>query len=372
MKEITLGRVLIENRHKRGITQDELAAHIGVSKGAVSKWETGSSLPDISLLPQLASYFDISIDELIGYQPQMEKEDIKKLYIRLSKDFSALPFDKVLAECFAIAKKYYSCYPLLFELGTLLVNHAPQASNPDLVTQITEKALEWYRRVRSEADEPNLQKEALLMEAFCLLQLQRPSEVIDMLEPDEIQVGSPEPLLASAYQMTGNDREAKKILQAGIYKNLMTLFDLFSTYLNLCLNDEKQFGEACRRFCQTADAFQMETLHPSILLGVYLTIAQGFMALGNAEKELDILAQYTDLAVSDIYPLRLHGDNFFDLLDEWFDNGFMLGSFPPRDEVLIRHSMTQALSDNPGFLPLAESPRFQAMIDRLKANEEAK
>ena len=73
MKEMNLGRILIENRHKRGITQDELAAHIGVSKGAVSKWETGSSLPDISLLPQLASYFDISIDELIGYQPQMEK-----------------------------------------------------------------------------------------------------------------------------------------------------------------------------------------------------------------------------------------------------------------------------------------------------------
>ena len=43
MKEMNLGRILIENRHKRGITQDELAAHIGVSKGAVSKWETGVS-----------------------------------------------------------------------------------------------------------------------------------------------------------------------------------------------------------------------------------------------------------------------------------------------------------------------------------------
>src|SRR5699024_5397060 len=93
MKEMNLGRILIENRHKRGITQEELATHIGVSKGAVSKWETNSSLPDISLLPQLASYFDITIDELIGYEPQMEKEEIKKLYLRLSKDFSVLPFE---------------------------------------------------------------------------------------------------------------------------------------------------------------------------------------------------------------------------------------------------------------------------------------
>ena len=43
MKEINIGRVLIKNRHKRGITQDELANHLGVSKGAVSKWETGVS-----------------------------------------------------------------------------------------------------------------------------------------------------------------------------------------------------------------------------------------------------------------------------------------------------------------------------------------
>lgn len=43
MKEINLGRVLIENRRKRGITQEELAEYIGVSKAAVSKWEIGLS-----------------------------------------------------------------------------------------------------------------------------------------------------------------------------------------------------------------------------------------------------------------------------------------------------------------------------------------
>lgn len=44
MKEINLGRVLAENRRRRGITQDQLAEHLGVSKAAVSKWETGGSL----------------------------------------------------------------------------------------------------------------------------------------------------------------------------------------------------------------------------------------------------------------------------------------------------------------------------------------
>ena len=253
-----------------------------------------------------------------------------------------------------------------------MINHIAQTSNPEQTTQITEKALECFQRVRFRADEPNLQKEALLMEAFCLLQLQRPSEVIDNLEPIEMQAGSPEPLLASAYRMAGNDREAKKILQVGIYKGIMTLFDLFPSYLNLCLNDAEQFAEACQRFYQIANTFQIKTLHPSILLGIYITIAQGWLALGDTEQALDVLTQYTDLAVSDIYPLRLHGDKFFDLLDKWFENEQMTGSFPPRNETLIRHSMTQALSENPVFLPLAENPRFQAMVNRLRANEEEK
>ena len=80
----------------------------------------------------------------------------------------------------------------------------------------------------------------------------------------------------------------------------------------------------------------------------------------------------TELAVSNIYPLHLHGDNFFDLLDEWLDSELVLRSFPPRDETLIRHSMTQALNENPVFLPLAKDSRFQMMVNRLKASEEEK
>ena len=88
MKELNLSNILVKKRKEKGITQDQLAAYIGVSKASVSKWETGQSYPDITFLPQLAAYFNMSVDELIGYKPQMTKEDIRKLYLRLAKDFS--------------------------------------------------------------------------------------------------------------------------------------------------------------------------------------------------------------------------------------------------------------------------------------------
>ena len=75
MKEINIARTIINKRKEKGLTQEELASYIGVSKAAVSKWEIGQRYPDITFLPQLATFFNISIDELMGYEPQMSKED---------------------------------------------------------------------------------------------------------------------------------------------------------------------------------------------------------------------------------------------------------------------------------------------------------
>ena len=49
MKEINVGKMIILKRKEKKITQDELAKYIGVSKAAISKWETGQSYPDITL-----------------------------------------------------------------------------------------------------------------------------------------------------------------------------------------------------------------------------------------------------------------------------------------------------------------------------------
>ena len=54
-------------RKERDFTQEELANILGVTKAAVSKWETSESYPDITMLPQIAQLFHITMDELFGY-----------------------------------------------------------------------------------------------------------------------------------------------------------------------------------------------------------------------------------------------------------------------------------------------------------------
>ena len=64
---MTIGKNVKRLRQNKGITQEQLGEMLGISSQAVSKWENGSALPDITVLPKLADYFGISIDELMGY-----------------------------------------------------------------------------------------------------------------------------------------------------------------------------------------------------------------------------------------------------------------------------------------------------------------
>ena len=62
-----IGEKIKELRKANGISQESLAQALGITFQAVSKWETGAAAPDIALIPSLASYFGVSIDELFDY-----------------------------------------------------------------------------------------------------------------------------------------------------------------------------------------------------------------------------------------------------------------------------------------------------------------
>lgn len=65
----TLGERIKYHRKRLGMTQEQLAERMGVSPQAVSKWENNLSCPDISVLPELAALFGITVDELLGKNP---------------------------------------------------------------------------------------------------------------------------------------------------------------------------------------------------------------------------------------------------------------------------------------------------------------
>lgn len=70
MAKTTLGEKIGSLRREKGYTQEELAEKLSVSPQAVSKWENDISCPDIMLLPEIARLFDVTVDSLLGCEPE--------------------------------------------------------------------------------------------------------------------------------------------------------------------------------------------------------------------------------------------------------------------------------------------------------------
>lgn len=69
------GIFLKELRKEKGITQEQLAEKLGVSRRTVSRWETGSNMPDLDLLIELADYYDTDIREILNGERKSEQMD---------------------------------------------------------------------------------------------------------------------------------------------------------------------------------------------------------------------------------------------------------------------------------------------------------
>jgi hypothetical protein len=134
------------------------------------------------LLPILAAYFNITIDELLDYHPQMTKEDIAALYRRFSKEFTEKPFDEVVQSWRNVNKKYFACFPLLLQMGILIVNHANLAPDQQQTIALIREAEALFVRVKEESDEPSVARQALYMQAYCNLYTGNAPTVIDLLE----------------------------------------------------------------------------------------------------------------------------------------------------------------------------------------------
>ena len=82
MNQMKIGSFLKELRNEKGLTQGQLAEQLNVSNRSVSRWETGSTLPDISILIELAKFYEVDIKEIIDggrKSEDMDKEMIETL-----------------------------------------------------------------------------------------------------------------------------------------------------------------------------------------------------------------------------------------------------------------------------------------------------
>ena len=127
--QLYIGENIKRLRKQKGVTQETLAEHMHVSTAAVSKWERNETLPDISMVIPLASYFGVSTDEILGLNAAKNEEKIKR-YLDESKRLAALgkEYDR-----FELISRAYNEFPndwRIVELYMWQLNYDPHCTEP--------------------------------------------------------------------------------------------------------------------------------------------------------------------------------------------------------------------------------------------------
>lgn len=81
---MNLGNSLFRARKRRGLSQEDVAEKLGVSRQTVSKWETGETVPDIRQSKKMATLYHVSLDELIDFD--MDMQEIQEAIDKTSED----------------------------------------------------------------------------------------------------------------------------------------------------------------------------------------------------------------------------------------------------------------------------------------------
>ena len=122
--QLDLGNNIRQLRRRDKRTQEALAEALGVTSQAVSRWESGGSFPDMNLIPSIANYFGVSIDELFGYTNDRTKridELVTQIYDMIRQNNGV---DNNISECIAIARNALVEFPgnekLMLSLASVL------------------------------------------------------------------------------------------------------------------------------------------------------------------------------------------------------------------------------------------------------------
>lgn len=312
---INIGRTIARERRRAGITQEALAEHLGVSKAAVSKWELGQSLPDMSLLPRIAAYFSLTLDELFDWRDELTEAESAALYAEV---YALAEQDLTAAHerLRTLASEHYSDANLLLMLASLLTLWAagmatPLAAPPEQgraadnepdapsdAGALTDEALALLDRALEVAADPAILFLAQQQKATTLFQAERHEEAAALLEPlvRRQDAGAPTMLLASSYRKLGRDDEALQLLQTERLR--AANFVLSSLVQEVGMRDDAGFAQAADTAARAIfDTLDMGEMNPFFSASIAFEVAEALRRAGERNGALAALERAVKAAI---------------------------------------------------------------------------
>ena len=168
--KLKIGEIIKKYRKEREITQEEFAEVLGVSCQSVSRWENGTCYPDVELIPTIAGFFAVSVDQLLGVDEAVEKQAVDRYLSEFQKAIS----HGAVEECIRIARKGVAEFPNNYALLNNLMYALFVAGSDDADIPNWKENMEKYdaeivalgERIRKYCPDVELRSEATARLAF--------------------------------------------------------------------------------------------------------------------------------------------------------------------------------------------------------------
>ena len=178
--EVQIGKVIRELRVRNRVTQEMLAEHIGVTSQAISKWEAGVNLPDITMLSGLASYFGVTADYLLYGEPDITEDETRILNEVMERKGQG-DMEGALEKLTQGVNLYPRNYSILLEYVSCIYKMRSKEAYKDRI----ESAVFYANRIISESGDSRLVYRAkhLLGLIYCEIDMEKARKIADSL-PD--------------------------------------------------------------------------------------------------------------------------------------------------------------------------------------------
>ena len=115
-----ISQIIKEKRKHLGLTQENIAEYLGVSIPAVSKWENGTTYPDITLLPGLARLLKTDLNTLMSFNEEMSEVEIKNVVMKVQSIIQEDGFEDGFQFALDQVRAFPTCENLIYSLGVFL------------------------------------------------------------------------------------------------------------------------------------------------------------------------------------------------------------------------------------------------------------
>lgn len=269
-------------RKEKGFTQENLAEAMGVSVGAVSKWESGASVPELPLILELADFFEISVDALLGFHAQ--DNSAKQIVTRIKTLARQKENDACLAEIDKALVKFPNHYEVVFQSASACHNIGTERRDPALLRRalaLCEQALRLLPAANAGPNDETTLADCMAGIYFCLEENKKGLELLKAHNAGGVfdsEIG----YIIATHQNPAD--EALPYLSDGLVHMLADLFNVCVGYANVYekAGDLAAARQALTIAAQTSESF-LTPGKPSYLDKICV-ILQAALAQGCAKQ----------------------------------------------------------------------------------------